>query len=229
MRTYLFAILLCSIGLANAQTYEVGAFLGGSNYIGDVGSEAYINPNQLAIGALGKWNLSSRYSYRVSLIYSELVGDDAQSSSNARKARGLSFSNKMLEVSAGMEFNFTEFDLHDFSKPFTPYLYGGVSVLMHDNLYYDSTSNVAQADGNKNAIAIPMAVGAKGKIGQHWVLGAEVGARYAITDNLDGSNPTAQISDAQRFGNVYSDDWYVFTGITLTYTFIRKPCYVCFD
>ena len=228
MRTLLTAILLCSIGLANAQTYELGAFLGGSNYIGDVGADTYINPNELAIGGIGKWNLSSRYAYRVSLIYSELSGADADASNVARQERGFEFKNKALEVSLGMEFNFVEFDLHDFNRPFTPYIYGGVSFLMHDNLYYDTPASGALIDGKKNTLAIPMAVGAKSKIGQHWVLGAEVGARYAFTDNLDGSNPSS-VGNALVFGNIYSDDWYVFTGVTLTYTFIRKPCYMCFD
>lgn len=229
MRTLLIAILLCTTGLVKAQTYEIGAFLGGSNYVGDVGSDFLIRPNEPAFGGIGKWNLSSRYSYRVSVIYSELRGDDAESTNVARKQRDFRFKNKALEVSLGMEFNFVEFDLHDFSKPFTPYLYGGVSVLMHDNLYYTSPASEAVVDGRKSTFAFPMALGVKGKVGQHWVLGAEIGARYALSDNLDGSNPKSQVSNALRFGNIYSDDWYVFTGITLTYTFIRKPCYECFD
>ncbi|WP_224488800.1 type IX secretion system protein PorG [Robertkochia flava] len=230
MRTLLVAILLCTTGLVNAQTYELGAFLGGSNYIGDVGSDYFIRPNQPAFGGLGKWNLSSRYAYRLSVIYTELRGDDAESTNAARLERDLSFKNKALEVSLGMEFNFVEFDLHDFSKPFTPYIYGGVSVLMHEDLYYTATTNAeAVADGSRSTFAIPMALGAKGKVGQHWVLGAELGARYSFSNNLDGSNPSGNVNSAERFGNVYSNDWFVFTGVTLTYTFIRKPCYSCYD
>ncbi|MBL7472410.1 type IX secretion system protein PorG [Robertkochia sediminum] len=230
MRALLIAILLCAACAVHAQTYELGVFLGGSNTIGDVGSERYINPNELAVGGIGKWNLSDRYSYRVSVIYSELSGDDADASSTARNQRNYRFTNKALEVSLGMEFNFVEFNLHDFRHPFTPYLHGGVSVLMHDNLYYNAPGTAALADGRKSTVAFPMTVGVKGKVGQHFVLGAEVGARYALTDNLDGSNPGDQAgSNFERFGNLYSDDWYVFTGVTLTYTFIRKPCYSCYE
>lgn len=229
MRTLLVAILLCTTFFGNAQTYELGAFLGGSNYIGDVGSDFFIRPNEPAIGGIGKWNLSSRYSYRLSVIYSELRGDDAESTNTARQERDLRFKNKALEVSLGMEFNFVEFNLHDFGSPFTPYLYGGISVLMHENLYFTPAASEAVADGNKSTFAIPMALGVKGKVGQHWVLGAEAGARYSFSDNLDGSNPSNGAGDAVRFGNLYSDDWYVFTGVTLTYTFIRKPCYSCYD
>jgi hypothetical protein len=42
----------------NAQIHEIGVFLGGNNYIGDLGKMTYVNPNQLAYGVLYKWNLS---------------------------------------------------------------------------------------------------------------------------------------------------------------------------
>jgi hypothetical protein len=46
---------------------------------------------------------------------------------------------------------------------------------------------------------------------------------------LDGSNPVGSNFEEFRFGNVFSDDWYVFSGLTLTYTFGRKPCRDCFQ
>lgn len=44
---FMFAFYTSTI----AQTYEVGPFIGGANYIGDVGSTSYINPNSLVAGA----------------------------------------------------------------------------------------------------------------------------------------------------------------------------------
>ena len=46
-----FVVILFFGQFMNSQTYEVGLMLGGSNYIGDVGSTYYIAPNALAIGA----------------------------------------------------------------------------------------------------------------------------------------------------------------------------------
>jgi hypothetical protein len=57
------------------------------------------------------------------------------------------------------------------------------------------------------------------------VFGFESGARYAFQDDLDGSNPTNDNLSNARFGNLNSNDWYVFTGFTLTYTFGDKPCF----
>jgi hypothetical protein len=51
------------------------------------------------------------------------------------------------------------------------------------------------------------------------VLALETGARYTLTDNIDGSFN-------QNFGNINNNDWYVFTGATLTYTFGTNPVIV---
>ncbi|UNY99154.1 DUF6089 family protein [Zhouia spongiae] len=213
--------------MASGQTYEIGPFIGGSNLIGDVGADNYIRPNKLALGLVGKWNVSTRYSFRGSLTYSRLHADDGKSDMVSRRQRGYEVDAKLLEGSLGLEFNFWEFDLHSFSKPFVPYIYSGVSVFGHDLLYFQNGE--AQDYGNHITFAVPMVLGVKAKVTQHFVLAAEVGARYAFTDAIDGSNPTGSLEDniGLKFGNINSDDWYVFSGLILTYTFGRRPCYYC--
>ncbi|NER12579.1 hypothetical protein GWK08_03935 [Leptobacterium flavescens] len=223
----LILFLLTGMGLSKAQTHELGVFLGGSNYVGDIGATNHINPNQLAFGVLYKWNKSSRYSWRASFTVSDIVGDDADSDIRARNQRGFEFRNTVRELSVGLEFNFLEFNLHNFSKPITPYLYGGLSYFNSSELFFDN--GVAIGNGNRNTFAIPMTLGIKGKLGQRIIIGAEVGARYTFTDNLDGSNPRDAATTQFRFGGLNTDDWYVFSGITITYTFGKKPCYYCFE
>jgi hypothetical protein len=83
-------------------------------------------------------------------------------------------------------------------------------------------------DYTEGALAIPMVVGIKSNITDNLILGFEVGARYTFTDNLDGSHPKNENLEPLKFGNINNNDWYVFTGLTLTYTFGEKPCY-CAD
>jgi hypothetical protein len=83
-------------------------------------------------------------------------------------------------------------------------------------------------DYQESEIAIPITLGLKSKITSSLVLGFEVGARYTFTDNIDGSQPKNKNLEPLKFGNVNSNDWYVFSGFTLTYTFGNKPCY-CAD
>ena len=57
----------------------------------------------------------------------------------------------------------------------------------------------------------------------------DVGAKVFLVDsigynNIENSKELEQFS----FGNTNSNDWYVFTGFTLTYTFGQRPCYCNF-
>ncbi len=223
---YLTIILMSalSVQISYSQIHEIGGFIGGSNFIGDVGATNYISPNQLAIGGIYKWNRSPRYSYRVSLIYSDLEGNDGKSDDPRRIQRNYSFNNKILEISAGIEFTFFDFDLHTGKKISTPYLYTGISAANHDNYYF---LNGIQTSENTSswAYGIPMALGFKTTFLDKIILAIEVGARYTFTDEIDGSFSDAQYREPYSFGNLNNNDWYVFSGITFTYTFGQNPCY----
>jgi len=232
MRSCLFFILLFIWMGAGAQTYEIGVFGGGTNNIGDVGRTNFILPSNYAVGGLFKWNKSKRYAWRGSVIYGKFTADDSKSSILSRQQRGYVVGNSILEASAGLEFNFVEYNLHKLGPAFTPYLYTGLTYFRYDYNYFDAgrlQDGLNQRDG---AIAIPMTVGFKYRISELFILGAEIGARYTFTDNLDASNPVKSTVAQQidpAFGNIFSDDWYVFSGITFTYTFGRKPCMDCFE
>jgi len=227
---YLFPILLMILiaQASTAQTYEAGIFVGGSNVIGDIGSTNYISPNKLAVGGLFKWNRSPRHSFRASIIYAELYGDDSKSSDPRRIQRDYFFKNRIFEFSAGLEFTFKEFDLHKPGLKSTPYLYTGISFGNHYNYYLNNTGVFVTENSNSWTYGIPMVLGYKARISYHFILGAEIGARYAFTDELDSSEPDADFRERFSIGNTNNNDWYVFSGITLTYTFGRRPCYYAF-
>lgn len=210
---------------AKAQIYEVGFFLGSSNFIGDVGSTRYIAPQQPAGGLMLKWNRSKRHSFRASLLFTELEGNDKLSDDPRRIARNYKFKNNILELSVGMEFTFLDFDLHSSDPQMTPYLYTGISSARHKNYFF---ANGTQNSENTYswAYGIPMAIGFKTTTFPGLILAAEIGVRYTFSDKLDGSVPDDPSRKATySFGNLNSNDWYVFSGITLTYTFGQKPCY----
>jgi hypothetical protein len=204
----------------SAQINEIGVFLGGSNYIGDIGPTTYVAPNSFAFGALYKWNRSPRHAWRVSYTQSKITSNDYDSKSLARNERGYSFENNVKELSLGLEFNFLDFNLHHFDKKITPYVYSGLSYFRYNQLYI--VNGETKEDVDDGALAIPMIVGVKTNIAPHLILAFEVGARYSYTDNIDGSNPK---DGNLKFGNINNNDWYVFTGFTLTYTFGNVPCY----
>jgi hypothetical protein len=226
MKKIFIFIFILGLTKLNAQIHEVGVFFGGSNYIGDVGKTNYINPNELAYGIIYKWNKSPRHAWRISYTQSKITANDLDSEVPGRKKRGYNFENNIKEVSLGMEFNFFEFNLHEFDRIITPYIYTGLSYTNYDELYV--INGVSKIDINKGVFAIPMTVGLKSNVMPNLILGFEVGARYTRTDNLDGSLPKNEDLEPLKFGNINSKDWYVFSGFTLTYTFGEKPCY-CAD
>ncbi len=231
MRSCIFFIFTLTCISLGAQTYEVGAFAGGANNIGDVGRTTVVLPSNVAFGGLFKWNKSKRYAWRASILYGKFTADDSKSKAPSRKQRGFVVHNSILEGSVGLEFNFVEYNLHKLGPAFTPYLYTGLTYFRYDYNYIDAGQliDLNQKDG---AMAIPMTVGFKYRLNQFLILGGEVGARYTFTDNLDASNPKKSNVNIQidpEFGNIFDDDWYVFTGLTLTYTFGRKLCTDCFE
>lgn len=224
MKRLLYIItLLTATFSAEAQIHELGLFVGGANYIGDVGPTNFIAPKDLAVGAIYKWNRTPRHSWRASFTYGKISSDDADSDVSGRKLRGYSFENTIKELSLGLEFNFFEFNLHEDHFKWTPYIYTGLGYAWYNELYRDN--NEGKDYDNGSTVSIPMTVGVKAHIVRDLVLGFEVGTRYSFTDNLDGSNPDSDNYANLRFANPDSNDWYVFTGFTLTYTFGEKPCY----
>ncbi len=217
----LFLIFLSQ--MAKAQIHEIGVFAGGSNFIGDVGPTTYIYPKQPAFGVLYKWNKNPRYSWRFSALHSKVKARDAKSDNFARVQRDYNFENNITEFSAGFEFNWYEFNLHKSGFIATPYLYSGLSYYLSDNLYVDNKKY--NSSGNTGGLAIPIIAGYKMRISDNFVLGLEAGARYTFADDIDGSFPKSEDLRNLRFGNLNSKDWFVFSGLTLTYTFGNKPCY----
>lgn len=222
MNRILFVFVFLSLSLSSsAQIHELGVFAGGANYIGDVGPTDYISPNNLALGVMYKWNKSPRHAWRASFTYGKITSNDADSDMSGRQQRGYDFENSVKELSLGLEFNFFDFNLHEDEIKVTPYVYGGVSYFWSDELYVQNGET--RRGDSKGNVAIPMTVGIKSNLFPNFVVGFEVGARYTFTDNIDGSNHPDYPQLA--FGNINSDDWYVFSGFTLTYTFGNKPCY----
>ncbi|CEN42350.1 conserved exported hypothetical protein [Capnocytophaga canis] len=228
MYKYLCSLLaFLGIQLMNAQGHEIGVFLGGSNPISDVGRTYYVFPNKLAYGGIYKWNFHDRVSLRFQVTKTNLRANDIQSDIAAKVKRQFAFSNNLTETMLGLEYNFFKFNMDNLLEmPMTPYFFTGASYVDGDELYFQNLTTrplEAQKMPNRHrAWAIPVVMGFKMKIAIRWILAAEIGTRFTFTNNLDGSLPSG---GNLSFGNKTSNDWYTFSGFTLTYTFGRKPCY----
>ena len=216
---------------ASAQRYELGIMGGGTNMIGDVGSTQYIDPNSPAAGILFRWNSSMRYAWRASLIHSNLRAKDSLSSDLYRKSRKYSVTNRLTALSLGLEFNHLKFNLHRFGGQWSPYLFSGVTIY-HAHAQRGKVFASVPESQEEWGLAVPVGVGVKWRPKTHLVFGLESTLHATFTDNLDGSNPKndkfADLNPGDYFGNPNSQDWFLWTGLTLTYTFGQKPCVECY-
>lgn len=212
-----------------SQIHEMGMFFGGSNTISDIGSTHFIYSNSPAVGLIYKWNLTTRYALRASFISSTLKSSDYYANDLSRFNRFFEVENKVFEFSAGMEVNFFDFNLHDQDKEFTPYFFTGINYFQYQLFTIRDQLSSIQVNKYDSALefSIPAIVGIKFSINNSFILSFETGFRYSLTDNIDGSNPIGQFENdvLVKHGEIYNNDWYVFTGLALSYTFGRQPCY----
>jgi hypothetical protein len=213
--------LLFSTTLQAQLLNEIGFFVGGSNYSGDIGKETYIAPNRLAGSLVYKRNLNNRISLRSTFSYYDIAAADKNSNNEGRRLRNYNFSNPITELALGLEINYWDYDITSHHNTYTPYI-----VVEFAGMYYDTVSSEVNHElnyTNKISYAIPFGVGFKSKIANRISYAVEVRAQYTFEDDLDYNHP--DISSLQ-FGNPTTNDWYFFSGVSLAYSFGRPPCAV---
>ena len=212
---------ICVTITSKAQIHEIGFFAGGSNYIGDIGSEYYINPTNIMGGVIYKWNKNPRISFRGTFTYAQISSNDTNATNIVRYNRGISFNNSLKELAIGIEFNYFEYNLDDYRKTYTPYLIFE-AVAFNYKVATSETAPQQYEYSSKTSFAIPFGIGYKTKLFGDFAMALELRARYTFEDDLDYNNNEI---NSLTFGNPNNNDWYILSGISFVYTFGRPPCY----
>ncbi len=228
MKKYILVLSFLFISTYSfSQISELGVSIAGSNYIGDIGETQYINPNDLAVGLVYKWNYSTRIVYRLDASYIRINADNADAKNQERKNFPFSFKNSVSELAVGIEFNYYDYSMTREGWSSTPYLILQLAINTYNVVdkqtgFQTNTSNATFSTKNKVGFTIPFGIGYKTKIGNNIGIGFETKVRYTFADDLDYNNTEFE---ALSFGNPDSNDWYVTTGITIVLGFGRKGCY----
>lgn len=216
-------LLIIFVGFSNVllgQVYEAGIFVGGSNYVGDIGRTNYIYPNKIAGAAFIKYNWNPKIALRATYSYLPIEGNDRDADTDFKRDRGLTFSNTIHELAIGLEYNFYEYDLSTPGKTWTPYILLELAAFNYKYIVSEPLPNEFVYD-TKNSFAVPFGVGLKSKLIGPIAFAIEAKFRYTFEDDLDYTSDN--IARLNFGGN--NSDWYMFTGISLTYTFGRPACY----
>ena len=216
---FLFFFIAFSINLS-AQVYEIGVFLGGSNYVGDIGRTNYVYPNKLAGAVFFKYNYNPRIAFRGTYSYLPIQGNDLEADTDLRINRGLNFKNTINELALGLEYNFYEYNIAEQGKTWTPYILVELAAFRYQTAVSEPVPFQYQCQ-NKKSFTVPIGIGFKSKLYQNLAFALETKIRYTFEDDLDYT--TTRIPNLDFGGG--GKDWYMFTGVSFIYTFGRPPCY----
>lgn len=174
--------------------------IGGTSYIGELNPYTPYKGVNLAGGLLYRYNVHSRMSVRLNLLYGKLEGDDANSELAVNKDRNLSFHTDIFELAAGVEFNYFPFQLgHDRYRG-TMYVLAEIGVFKMNpkTMFNDSevelqplgTEGQGTSLSSKNnyrltQLTVPIGVGAKISVGSRASINFEIGLRKTFTDYID--------------------------------------------
>jgi hypothetical protein len=250
MKKYLLIFTFVFSGIiAFPQTAEVGVFGGLSYYLGDLNPGIHFLAARPAYGVMARYNVNARWTIRADGYRGRIKGDDHIGRSN--DLRGLKFESKITDIAVTAEFNFYDYFTGSRKNQLTPFIFGGVGIVMFnptaDGIDLKSIGTEGQNigfDGRKPyslvAFCIPFGIGAKYSVNKRLCMSAEWGMRKTYTDYLDDvsrtyymdgsqidpanpeqvlSDPTFKHKPMQERGNPGTNDWYNFTGVSLTYKF----------
>ena len=120
----------------------------------------------------------------------------------------------------GIEYNFYEYDLSSRDHTSTPYILLQMAAVDYETPRLQNPDRSYKFTRN-TSVSIPFGVGFKTKVYGKIAFAIETTFRYTFTDELDYS--TNRFSELD-FGGT-SNDWYMFSGISLVYTFGRPACF----
>lgn len=242
--------------------------IGKSSYINPMpvsyNSDKITDKLPIALGLVYRFNFNPHMGVRFNAIYGKVIGNDATAPETYKKQRGYAYKNNIIEGSLLFEYNFFDINNENAAKH-SPFIFAGIGAFMYDKNLYTVThsfardqngviippgdiidSQISTKTEKESSFTFPIGAGYKVKYKHNWVIAAEVGFRYTMTDNLDNSFASADdftfitepgidpaevnwrsesAINSRQVGNTSNHDWYVFTGLTLTYTFGRPPCY----
>ena len=196
-------IVLTSSAQRKKRSAEVGVFLGGSYYIGEINPTAHLNQfTKPAGGFVFRYNMNSRLSARLNFLAGRIEGHDSFSSAEAALQRNLNFKSPINELSLQLEFNFFDYAIGNEKRKFSPYLFLGIAGFKFNPqgqlangawvaLQPLGTEGQGLEGGASKKkykliqLSIPFGVGAKVNLSKNIGISFEWGMRKTFTDYLD--------------------------------------------
>lgn len=213
MKKILFLIILLPVSIIgfSQRNFDIGGFGGTSYYMGDLNPTIPFLSPRYSIGPVIRYNLDSRYSFRMHVIYANVAGADVEANQNITKRNyPVNFSANLVNGALQAEFNFFPYKTYEATGEWTPYIFGGIgySVMLGSNVEGSGITG-------SNHMTIPFGVGMKFNLTNRMSAGLEWSHHKTFTSRLDGViQPTGETF-------LFHNDWYSFFGLFITYKFFK--------
>ena len=192
----LIAGLIYCGSLGAQKGYEIGGWVGGSHYFGDLNNTFRLNKPGFAAGIIGRYNFNPRLSFRLSANYGRVGADDAESGNTFQQARNLSFRSNVIDGTFQFEFNFLPYIHGSDDSYFTPYLAAGLCIYSFDPqaqlngewIRLQPLGTEGQPIGGEYTRvqpALAYTFGAKVDLSYAWSINVEISGRALYSDYLD--------------------------------------------
>lgn len=213
-------ITLCFLfpAILHAQFLEFGAGIGTSHYTGDLNSTPQLLQSKLGGTAIYRLNLSEIVSFKLALTAGQLSGNDETPIDALGEQRQHSFEQTFVEFSSVFEYHFLNYRSNNYRNKWAPFIFLGFGLMNMTNPV------TAYEDYSATQPVIPMGVGVKYVLSKRLTLTGELGARKTFFDYLDGISDGDQNIKNYQYGNPNDEDWYFYSGVSLTYVLYKIPC-----
>jgi hypothetical protein len=204
MRIYLISLFLLINAIhLNAQHFELGVTVGGSNYLGDLtpsGLWTSLGETNLGVGAFARYNILGWVAIRGGVNYGKIAASDTNAEIGSQRVfRNLSFRSNIYEIALTAEINILRYEAYNLRRPFSPYIFGGIAVFkfnpqtQYNGKWYDLQPLGTEGQGldgypqkySLTQFSIPLGFGIKYTANDKWNFGFEFGMRKTFTDYLD--------------------------------------------
>jgi Domain of unknown function (DUF6089) len=215
-QSFLAVICLFSSFILKSQSFEIGPFIGGANYQGDLADGIVVlKETRPAYGAIMRYTPLKFFSVRIGFLQGGLEGNDANSSDAGIRKRGYKISTNMSEISVLTEWQLPSYGKSGqgiFKPSITPFLFAGVGFASRDKdpqAPADRYPNpFPEFDSKKSFISVPFGGGVKFNFAPNFSTSLEWGLRATFSDYVDGVSANA---------NPLKNDYYMIGGFSFTY------------
>ncbi|MBA3899541.1 MAG: outer membrane beta-barrel protein [Bacteroidetes bacterium] len=203
-------LIICFLLIASlagfSQGSEIGPFIGGSYYMGELNPGKQFYNTQPAFGLIYRRPLNPRYAIKANFIVGNVEAYDSDSNNPAQVNRNLNFRSRIYDLSGQLEFNFLPFEIGDKTKPFSPYIFAGLAIFRFNpqaevnGQWVDLKPLSTEGQGTRAApgkseysltqFAFPFGAGFKFAIAKRIGINIEWSLRRTWTDYLDDVSTT---------------------------------------